>query len=79
MSYNLASRQSPEQRQRIAQLLTGYGPIWLKREGDFAIVLVQKGDGKEWVEIIREHVDSNFSHIIEPIGIEAEINKGAKG
>ncbi len=78
MGRDISSRQSPPYRQRMAQLLTGYGPIWLRREGDFAVVLVQSVDGKEWVEIIREHVDGAFSHIIEPTGIEAEMNKAAK-
>ncbi len=56
--------------QRQAQLLTGYGPIMLRREGDWAIVEVEARPGK-WVEVIREALDSNFSHIVEPLGIEA--------
>lgn len=38
-------------------------PVWLRREGDYAIVLVEI-DG-QWVEIIREYYDGNFSHIWE--------------
>ena len=56
-------------RQRQAQLLTGYGAIRLHREGDHAIVSVEARPGK-WVEVIRELADGNFSHIVEPIGIE---------
>lgn len=55
--------------QRQAQLLTGYGAIHLHRVGDYVIVSVEARPG-EWVEVIRELVDSNFSHIVEPLGIE---------
>jgi len=44
--------------------------IWLRREGDHAVVLAEV-DG-EWVEVIREHVDGPFSHIVEPNGIRAK-------
>ena len=38
--------------------------VWLRAEGGCAVVLVEV-DG-EWVEIIREMLDSPFSHIKEP-------------
>lgn len=38
-------------------------PVWLRREGDHAIVLVEV-DG-EWREVIRERYDGQFSHIWE--------------
>lgn len=41
--------------------------IWLRREGDDAVVLVER-DGR-WLEIIREHIDGPFSHICEPNGV----------
>lgn len=43
--------------------------IWLQREGDDAVVMVER-DGR-WIEVIREHVDGPFSHIVEPSGIRA--------
>jgi len=42
--------------------------IWLRREGDFAVVYVEKGDGKSY-EAIREFVDSPFSHHISEHGL----------
>ena len=44
--------------------------IWLRRAGDYAIVLVER-DGI-WHEIIHEHVDGPFSHICEPDGVRAK-------
>jgi spermidine synthase len=38
-------------------------PIWLRREGDHAIVSVEI-DG-QWIEVIREFIPSPFSHIWE--------------
>lgn len=43
----------------------GHPAIWLRREGRHAVVLVEL-DGK-WTEIIREAVDSPFSHIKEAV------------
>lgn len=75
---DMSRRNSPAYRQRIAQLLTGYGAIWLRREGDYAVVLLQEPNKSEWIEVIREFLDGNFSHIIEPLGIEAEFDRDAK-
>jgi hypothetical protein len=44
--------------------------IWLRREGSYAVVLVEVRKG-EWVEVIREPYDNAFSHIVEPGGIES--------
>jgi hypothetical protein len=41
--------------------------VWLVREGDYAIVKVERSG--RWVEVIREHVEGPFSHICEPEGI----------
>ena len=65
----MAKQPTPIERQKEAQRKTGYGAIWLRRVGNFAVVEIEK-DG-EWIEVMREHVDGNFSHIIEPLGIEA--------
>lgn len=43
--------------------------IWLRREGQYIVVLVERG--KEWVEVMREHESGSFSHIIEPEGIRS--------
>lgn len=42
--------------------------VWLKREGDDAVVCVETPAGR-WVEIIRERIDGSFSHICEAAGI----------
>lgn len=59
---------TPKEHQDEAQRAIGYGPIWLRRVGDYVIVEVEF-DG-EWVEVIREQLDGNFSHCIYPIGIQ---------
>lgn len=42
--------------------------IWLRREGDYTIVYVEKEDGKRY-EAIREHWDGAFSHHISASGL----------
>lgn len=42
--------------------------IWLRREGDYAVVYVEKADGKSY-EAIRERYDGNFSHHISEWGL----------
>lgn len=64
-----SAKLTPRQQQRQAQLLTGYGPIALRRVGEYAVVEIETLPG-QWLEVIREHLDGNFSHIIEPLGIE---------
>jgi PP-loop superfamily ATP-utilizing enzyme len=61
---------SPLQEQDRAKRRTGYGAIALRRHGDYAVVEVE-GPYGVWVEVIREHIEDNFSHIVEPRGIEA--------
>jgi hypothetical protein len=55
--------------------MSGYLPIWLRREGDYVVVLVEHkiDGGSVWVEVIREHHEGPFSHIIEPSGIESRL------
>ena len=60
--------------QIAARKRTGYGPIWLYREGNRTVVAI-KSHG-EWVPIIREFFDDNFSHCVEPLGIEADLQRG---
>jgi hypothetical protein len=43
--------------------------LWLRAEGDYAILSIEVRKGV-WVELIRETIDSPFSHIIEPLGIQ---------
>jgi hypothetical protein len=46
--------------------------IQLVREGDYAVVKVERlmADGThQWREVIHEHVDGAFGHIVEPGGI----------
>lgn len=48
--------------------------LWLVAEGDYAVLKMEGEEGK-WVELIRECLDSPFSHIIEPAGIQNAIQK----
>lgn len=56
-----------------AQQQTGYGPILLRREGNYAIVEVEIDH--KWIEVIRESIDSNFSHCVHPLGILEEVKR----
>lgn len=58
---------TPAEKQAAAQATYGYGPITLRREGDYAIVEVEH-EGR-MVEVIRENLDGNFCHSIMPMGI----------
>lgn len=64
-----SKKSTPRKRQQVAALLHGYGAIALRRYGKYAVVEIETASG-QWAEIIREHIDGNFSHIIEPVGIE---------
>lgn len=50
--------------------------IWLRREGDYAVVLVEYPNG-ETIEVIREHVDGSFSHFIHDWGLASKRDKAA--
>ena len=50
--------------------------IWLRREGDYAVVIVEYPDGRE-IEAIREYIDSPFSHFIHDWGL-ASLRDGRK-
>lgn len=49
--------------------------IHLVRLGDYVVVKAEI-DGK-WVEVIREHHDGSFSHIVEPNGMRSRAQKAA--
>jgi hypothetical protein len=49
----------------------GYGAIRLRRKGDYALVEIERKGA--FVEVIREHIDGNFCHIVEPVGIASKI------
>lgn len=51
-----------------------YKAFHLVAEGDYAVLKIESEKGI-WVELIRERLDSPFSHIIEPAGIENAIKK----
>ena len=67
----LAYRQAMRERGVVEQA------IWLRRKGDHVVVLIEH-NGK-WVELIREYLDSKFSHIIEPAGIARAILSAVEG
>lgn len=56
-----------ELAQEEAKRKIGYGPIWLRKSGDRILVEIEY-NGK-WYTVIRES-DGNFSHCVEPLGIE---------
>lgn len=62
---------TPQEDQRRASSVHGYGAIHLTRAEDDVIVTVQVGE--LWVPIIREFYDDRFDHTAYPLGIEQEI------
>lgn len=55
---------------------TTYNALHLRAEGDYAILSIEVNG--TWIELIRERLDSPFSHIIEPAGIQTAISKNIK-
>jgi hypothetical protein len=53
--------------------MTNQNALWLVAEGDYVLLKIEVN--KEWVTLIKEPKDSPFSHIIEPSGIQAKIDK----
>ena len=49
-----------------------FNALMLRAEGEYAILEIEF-NGK-WAELIRERLDSPFSHIIEPTGIYNKVN-----
>lgn len=52
-----------------------YKALHLVAEGEHVLLKMEIGKGN-WVTLIKERLDSPFSHIIEPAGIEAAIERG---
>ena len=51
-------------------------PIMIRREGNEAVVEIDTGVSKNpWVEVIRVSLDGEFSHIVEPHGVEMAMQK----
>lgn len=46
--------------------------LHLRAEGEYAILEIEVEKGK-WVQLIKERLDSPFSHIIDPLGIQRAI------
>jgi hypothetical protein len=44
--------------------------VWLRREGDYVVVETWMPDGS-YREVVREHIDGNFSHCVHAGGIKA--------
>jgi hypothetical protein len=51
--------------------------IHLYRDGDHAVVAIEVD--RQWVILIKEYIDSPFSHIIEPSGIQRCVDEARKG
>lgn len=58
----------PDIPERLGLAAIGIGGVWLRREGDYAIVAVEVAG--QWRDVIRERFDGNFCRIVEPGGIE---------
>jgi hypothetical protein len=43
--------------------------LWLRKMGDRAEMLAEDPATGDWVLLVSEQIDSNFSHIYEPAGI----------
>jgi hypothetical protein len=52
-----------------------HNALMLVAEGEYAILKMEVNGA--WIELIRERLDSPFSHIIEPAGIEKAIKEYA--
>jgi hypothetical protein len=61
----------------MAQTPVPVSGIHLVRLGDYVIVKAEI-DG-QWVEVIREHHDGPFSHIVEPLGMRRRQADAAVG
>lgn len=46
-----------------------HNALWLVAEGDYVHLKIEAEKGK-WLTIVTERLDSAFSHIIEPAGID---------
>jgi hypothetical protein len=55
------------------EIKTRENALHLRAEGDNVILEIEV-NGK-WVLLIKERMDSPFSHIIEPLGIQRQIEK----
>src|ERR1700685_3514431 len=49
--------------------------LWLRKMGDRAEMLAENPETGEWVLLVSEQIEGNFSHICEPSGI---VNKFGK-
>lgn len=76
-SREAARRSRNRFRSQQAALLTGYGEMWLRRDGKYVVFSVRHPFTQEWVELIREFHDDNFDHAISPLGVEQEMLKKA--
>lgn len=43
--------------------------IWIRREGAEVVLLAENPETGEFVELARDFIESNFSHIVAPNGI----------
>lgn len=50
-----------------------FHPLHLRAEGEYVILSINVND--KWVDLIKERLDSAFSHIIEPLGIETALTR----
>lgn len=60
--------------QTLNQVAANYKALWLVAEDEHAVLKMEVEKGV-WVTLIRERLDSPFSHIIEPGGIAVVVDK----
>jgi hypothetical protein len=54
---------------RVGQQTVSVSGLWLRKMGDHAEMLAENPATGEWVLLMSEQIDGNFSHIYEPTGI----------
>jgi hypothetical protein len=62
--------------QAEAQARCGYGPITIRRQGEYAIVEIECHG--VMYEVCREALDSNFCDTVYPLGILEVIERGKR-
>lgn len=48
--------------------------LWLVAEGEHVLLKIEYKKG-HWITLIKERLDSPFSHILQPDGVQAAIDK----
>lgn len=61
---------TPAIRQRKAALLTGYGELWMRREGADIVLRIRHPFTDQWIDVMRHHHKEPMDDTVYPLGIE---------